>query len=105
MMAAKTRTVAELSTSDARSELEEIVTYFEQPSADLDQLVTKLERATELAARRRGCVCALVCTSPRPSYRQILGSWVVLPEPVSPLTMTTLCAAMMRAMSSRRSLT
>jgi len=50
MMAAKTRAVAELTTSEARSELEEIVTYFEQPSADLDQLVTKLERATELAA-------------------------------------------------------
>ena len=50
MMAAKTQAVAELSTSEARSELEEIVTYFEQPSVDLDQLVTKLERATELAA-------------------------------------------------------
>ena len=34
MMAAKTRAVAELTTSEARSELEEIVTYFEQPSAD-----------------------------------------------------------------------
>jgi exodeoxyribonuclease VII small subunit len=49
MMAKANRGVSELSTSEAREELEEIVRYFEQPSADLDQLVAKLERATELA--------------------------------------------------------
>ncbi len=50
MTAAKNREVAELSTSQARDELEAIVSYFEQPNADLDQLVAQLERATELAA-------------------------------------------------------
>src|SRR6187402_1401065 len=33
----------------------------------------------------------------------ILGSWVVLPEPVSPQTMTTWWAAIAAAISSRRS--
>ena len=40
--------------------------------------------------------------SPRPSSRQILGSWVVFPEPVSPATMTTWWSRMAAAMSSRR---
>ena len=56
-----------------------------------------LRLATELAAMRRGCVwpisrafCpGLACIAPRPSCRQILGSCVVLPEPVSPQTITT----------------
>ena len=42
--------VTDLSTSEARAELEGIVSYFEQPNADLDLLVTQLERATTLAA-------------------------------------------------------
>jgi hypothetical protein len=37
-----------------------------------------------------------------PQLSAILGSCVVLPEPVSPQTMTTWCAAMARAISSRR---
>ena len=41
--------VTDLSTSQARAELEDIVSYFEQPNADLDLLVTQLERATALA--------------------------------------------------------
>ena len=32
----------------------------------------------------------------------ILGSWVVLPEPVSPQTMTTWCSPSARMISSRR---
>ena len=39
---------------------------------------------------------------PRPSSRQILGSWVVFPDPVSPATMTTWWSRMAAAMSSRR---
>jgi hypothetical protein len=42
---------------------------------------------------------------PRPSARQIFGSWVVLPEPVSPLTITTALSRIARAISSRRALT
>jgi hypothetical protein len=38
------------------------------------------------AAMRRGCVCAM---RSRPSASAILGSWVVLPDPVSPATITT----------------
>ncbi|CFE03295.1 Uncharacterised protein [Bordetella pertussis] len=61
--------------------------------------------ATEVAARRRGWVWPIILRRPRPSSRQILGSWVVLPDPVSPLTMTTWWAAMARAISWRRALT
>ena len=39
------------------------------------------------------------------SSRQILGNWVVLPEPVSPQTMTTGCRAISSAILPRRSLT
>ena len=38
------------------------------------------------AAMRRGWVCPILS---RPSSRQIFGSCVVLPDPVSPATMTT----------------
>ena len=41
------------------------------------------------AAILRGWVCPIVPCTPRPSSRQILGSWVVLPDPVSPATTTT----------------
>ncbi len=39
--------------------------------------------------RRRGWVWPMSPFSPRPSSMQILGNWVVLPEPVSPATITT----------------
>ena len=42
---------------------------------------------------------------PRPSSRQIFGSWVVLPDPVSPARITTWLSRMARAISSRRWLT
>ena len=38
---------------------------------------------------RRGCVWPMSPRSPRPSARQIFGSCVVLPDPVSPQTITT----------------
>src|SRR5258708_35095806 len=38
---------------------------------------------------------------PRPMARQIFGSWVVLPEPVSPQTMTTWFEEIAFAISSR----
>lgn len=45
--------------------------------------------ATVRAAIRRGWVWPIRPRTPRPSSRQILGIWVVLPEPVSPATITT----------------
>ena len=42
---------------------------------------------------------------PLPSAKAILGNCVVLPDPVSPQTMTTWCACMADMMSSRRALT
>ena len=45
--------------------------------------------ATDVAAMRRGWVWPMIFLPPRPSAKAILGSWVVLPEPVSPQTMTT----------------
>ena len=38
---------------------------------------------------RLGCVCPIKPRRPRPAKRQIFGSCVVFPEPVSPLTMIT----------------
>ena len=45
--------------------------------------------ATDLAASRLGCVCPMRPLIPRPSFKHILGSCVVLPEPVSPQRITT----------------
>ena len=65
--------------------------------------------ATELAAIRRGWVWPIrpapPAPRPRPSASAILGSWVVLPEPVSPATITTWWSRIAAAMSSRRWLT
>src|SRR6218665_3684796 len=61
--------------------------------------------ATLLAAIRRGWVWPIslpVLARPRPRARAILGSCVVLPEPVSPQTMMTWCSDRACAMSSRR---
>ena len=44
---------------------------------------------TDLAARRLGCVWPMRPLIPRPKSRHILGSCVVLPEPVSPHKITT----------------
>ena len=46
-------------------------------------------RATARAAMRRGWVQPIIPAAPRPAARHSLGSWVVLPEPVSPATTTT----------------
>ena len=61
--------------------------------------------ATERAASRRGCVWPIRPRAPRPRSRQIFGNCVVLPEPVSPQTITTWFFAISSAMSARRSLT
>ena len=54
--------------------------------------------------RRSGAAgCARSCPrTPRPSSRQIFGSCVVLPEPVSPATITTWWSRITSAMSSLR---
>ena len=54
------------------------------------------------AAMRRGWVWPILS---RPSSRQIFGSWVVLPDPVSPATITTWFSEIARASSSRAALT
>ena len=54
---------------------------------------------------RRGWVWPIWPATPRPSSRQILGSWVVFPEPVSPATITTWWSLIAAAMSSLRWLT
>ena len=64
-----------------------------------------IRSATVRAASRRGWVWAIVPAIPRPSSRQIFGSWVVLPLPVSPATMTTWWSRIAAAISSLRSLT
>src|SRR5258706_11961937 len=53
------------------------------------------------AAMRRGCVQPMMPLAPRPMVRQIFGSCVVLPDPVSPHTIVTGCAAMSSAIRSR----
>ena len=59
-----------------------------------------MRAATVRAAMRRGWVWPIWPVTPRPSSRQILGSWVVLPDPVSPATMTTWWSRIASAMSS-----
>ena len=64
-----------------------------------------MRAATERAAMRRGCVWPMRARlSPRPVSSSIFGSCVVLPEPVSPQTMTTGCAVDGARISSRRAL-
>ena len=64
---------------------------------------SRSRRAIESAAIRRGCVHPIVPASPRPSSSASFGSWVVLPEPVSPATITTGCSATAARSSSQRS--
>ena len=68
-----------------------------------------IRSATDRAAIRRGWVCPIIPPPlpgrPRPSSRQIFGSWVVFPDPVSPATITTWWSRIAAAMSSRRWLT
>jgi hypothetical protein len=53
--------------------------------ADVDAQFSAMRSATVRAASRRGWVWPIRPFSPRPSSRHILGIWVVLPEPVSPV--------------------
>ncbi|MBV6408574.1 MAG: hypothetical protein EFKGCFLK_02171 [Rhodocyclaceae bacterium] len=57
--------------------------------------------AVARAAMRRGWVWPINPLEPRPSSRQIFGNCVVLPEPVSPQTMTTWLLRMASAISPR----
>ena len=59
-----------------------------------------MREATERAAIRRGCVWPISPETPRPSSKQILGNCVVLPEPVSPQTITTWLLAIAAEISS-----
>ncbi|MBI1310369.1 hypothetical protein GC176_03605 [bacterium] len=58
--------------------------------------------ATDRAAIRRGCVCPIVPSTPRPIPRQISGSCVDFPEPVSPQTMITWLSRIASSISARR---
>ena len=60
-----------------------------------------MRAATERAAILRGCVWPMSFFSPLPISSRILGSCVVLPEPVSPQTITSGCASIARAISCR----
>src|SRR5690606_26950605 len=57
-------------------------------------------RATARAAIRRGWVQPTRPRPPRPAARHSLGSWVVLPEPVSPATTSTWCRRSSATISS-----
>ena len=58
--------------------------------------------AIDRAAIRRGWVWPIMPSTPRPNSRQIFGSWVDLPEPVSPQTIVTACDSTARRISSTR---
>ncbi len=64
-----------------------------------------IRSASERAAIRRGWVCPIMPRTPRPNFRQIFGSWVDFPDPVSPATMTTWFASMAAIRSSTLALT
>ena len=49
-------------------------------------LEAQLRAAMERAAMRRGCVWPMTALRPSPASRQIFGSWVLFPDPVSPQT-------------------
>ena len=61
--------------------------------------------ATLRAANRLGWVWAIMPFTPRPNSKHILGSCVVLPDPVSPATITTWLFAIASLISSFLSLT
>jgi len=61
-----------------------------------------IRAAKARAASLRGCVCAMIPVMPRPSSRQYCGNCVLLPEPVSPATMSTWFSRSPCRMASRR---
>src|SRR5882757_10693679 len=61
-----------------------------------------MRAAKARAASRRGCVCAMRPSMPRPISRQYCGSWVLFPDPVSPATTSTGCRRSASMISSRR---
>ena len=68
------------------------------PSGTCSSSATR--RATARAAIRRGWVQPIIPAAPRPAARHNLGSWVVLPEPVSPAITTTGCERINSTMRS-----
>ena len=83
-----------------------------EPDLVADRAARARRRAPRRSARRPSgrrsgaAGCARSCPrTPRPSSRQILGSWVVLPEPVSPATTTTWWSRIAARMSSLRAVT
>src|SRR5690606_11509755 len=68
------------------------------PSGTCSSSATR--RATARAAIRRGWVQAIMPAAPRPAARHSLGSWVILPEPVSPAMTTTGLSRISATMSS-----
>src|ERR1700676_4621567 len=60
-----------------------------------------MRAARARAASRRGCVCAIKASVPRPISRQYCGNCVLLPEPVSPATMSTWLRRNASMMASR----
>src|SRR5690348_2079600 len=63
-----------------------------------------MRAATERAAMRRGCVWPILPWRSRPMSSSSFGSCVVLPEPVSPQTITTGWRSIAARISSRRAL-
>src|SRR5580700_9927071 len=61
-----------------------------------------MRAARARAASRRGWVCAISASTPRPNSRQYCGNCVLLPEPVSPATINTWRAPNASMMASRR---
>jgi hypothetical protein len=74
-----------------------------RPSSDLSSCEMRV--AVARAAMRRGWVWPIRPLRPRPISRQIFGSCVVLPEPVSPQTTTTWCLSIVSPISARSTLT
>src|ERR1700677_4807075 len=62
-----------------------------------------MRAARARAASRRGCVCAINASRPRPSSRQYCGNCVLFPEPVSPATINTWFRRSASMTASRRS--
>ena len=76
-------------TAVASPDLSVNLTLYPTMSPRLVWSSSAMRSATVRAAMRRGCVWPIWPAMPRPSSRQILGSCVVFPDPVSPATITT----------------
>ncbi len=57
--------------------------------APMGDISSETRLAMDTAATRLGCVQTIRALSPWPAAMAIFGSWVVLPQPVSPVTTIT----------------